>query len=264
MENPVFKLEKVVHDRSEELQDFEGPLDLILFLLGKNKMEIQDISISLICDQYLAWLAARQSMDLEVASEFVAMASHLVYIKTRMLLSIEDEEAQSEMDALIQSLEERRRNEQYAQVKAAAERLSPMGEFGRNILTRGPEPLERGKLYEYNQERVELILAMAEIQSRAERALPPPKTAFQDIVQHEPYPVENKAKDILRRLREHGVMRFLALFRGSRSRSELVATFLAVLELCRASVLRLAGSETDCTDEGKFHNILSVRRIGFG
>ena len=247
MENPVFKLEKVVHDRSEELQDFEGPLDLILFLLGKNKMEIQDISISLICDQYLACLAARQSMDLEVASEFVAMASHLVYIKTRMLLSIEDEEAQSEMDALIQSLEERRRNEQYAQVKAAAERLSPMGEFGRNILTRGPEPLERGKLYEYNQERVELILAMAEIQSRAERALPPPKTAFQDIVQHEPYPVENKAKDILRRLREHGVMRFLALFRGSRSRSEVVATFLAVLELCRASVLRLAGSETDCT-----------------
>ena len=247
MENPVFKLEKVVHDRSEELQDFEGPLDLILFLLGKNKMEIQDISISLICDQYLAWLAARQSMDLEVASEFVAMASHLVYIKTRMLLSIEDEEAQSEMDALIQSLEERRRNEQYAQVKAAAERLSPMGEFGRNILTRGPEPLDRGKLYEYNQERVELILAMAEIQSRAERALPPPKTAFQDIVQHEPYPVENKAKDILRRLREHGVMRFLALFRGSRSRSEVVATFLAVLELCRASVLRLAGSETDCT-----------------
>lgn len=247
MENPVFKLEKVVHDRSEELQDFEGPLDLILFLLGKNKMEIQDISISLICDQYLAWLAARQSMDLEVASEFVSMASHLVYIKTRMLLSIEDEEVQSEMDALIQSLEERRRNERYAQVKAAAERLSPMGEFGRNILTRGPESLERGKIYEYDQERAELILAMAEIQSRAERALPPPKTAFQDIVQHEPYPVESKAKDILRRLREHGVMRFLALFRGSRSRSEVVATFLAVLELCRASVLRLAGSETDCT-----------------
>ena len=260
MENPVFKLEKVVHDRSEELQDFEGPLDLILFLLGKNKMEIQDISISLICDQYLAWLAARQSMDLEVASEFVAMASHLVYIKTRMLLSIEDEEAQSEMDALIQSLEERRRNEQYAQVKAAAERLSPMGEFGRNILTRGPEPLERGKLYEYNQERVELILAMAEIQSRAERALPPPKTAFQDIVQHEPYPVENKAKDILRRLREHGVMRFLALFRGSRSRSEVVATFLAVLELCRAHVLRLSGSETDCTvcQEGELSEELTL------
>ena len=60
MESPVFKLEKVVHSRSEEMQDFEGPLDLILFLLGKNKLEIQDISISLICGQYIAWLEDRQ------------------------------------------------------------------------------------------------------------------------------------------------------------------------------------------------------------
>ena len=75
MESPVFKLEKVVHSRSEEMQDFEGPLDLILFLLGKNKLEIQDISISLICGQYIAWLEDRQRMDLEVASEFVIMAT---------------------------------------------------------------------------------------------------------------------------------------------------------------------------------------------
>ena len=146
MENPVFKLEKVVRSRSEEMQDFEGPLDLILFLLGKNKMEIQDISISLICDQYIEWLSQRQKMDLEVASEFVTMASHLVYIKTRMLLSIEDEEAQSEMDALIQSLEERRRNENYIRVKVLAQRLAPMSEFGRNIFTRAQEAMEVGKV----------------------------------------------------------------------------------------------------------------------
>jgi len=246
LENPVYKLEKVVRSK-EEMQDFEGPLDLILFLLGKNKMEIQDISISLICSQYLEWLEARQKMDLEVASEFVTMASHLVYIKTRMLLSIEDEEAQSEMDALIQSLEERKRNENYVRVKMLAERLAPKGEFGRNILTRDPEPVERGKIYEYSQERADLVLAMAEIRSRAERTLPPPRAAFRDIVQHEPYPVESKARDILRRLKEQGITRFLLLFRGSRSRSEVVATFLAVLELCRARVLHLAGSETDCT-----------------
>ena len=247
MENPVFKLEKVVRSRSEEMQDFEGPLDLILFLLSKNKMEIQDISISLICDQYLAWLEQRQKMDLEVASEFVTMASHLVYIKTRMLLSIEDEEAQSEMDALIQSLEERRRNENYVRVKTLAQKLGPLGEFGRNILTRNPEPMERGKIYEYSQEPADLVLAMAEIQNRAERALPPPRTAFQDIVQHEPYPVESKAREIVCKLKEHGITRFLLLFRGSRSRSEVVATFLAVLELCKASVIRLAGSQQDCT-----------------
>ena len=94
MDNPVFKLEGVVHERSAEtLQDFEGPLDLILFLLSKNKIEIQDIPIALILDQYLAYLEKRQQMDLEVASEFVTMAAHLMYIKTRMLLSIEDEEA---------------------------------------------------------------------------------------------------------------------------------------------------------------------------
>ena len=218
MESPVFKLEKVVHSRSEEMQDFEGPLDLILFLLGKNKLEIQDISISLICGQYIAWLEDRQRMDLEVASEFVIMASHLVYLKTRMLLSIEDDEAKSEMDALLQSLEERRRSENYVRVKALAQRLAPMGEFGRNIVTRNPEPVKRGKVFEYSHQPADLVLAMAEI----------------------------KARDILQKLKEGGITRFLLLFRGSRSRSEVVATFLAVLELCKARVLHLAGSETDC------------------
>lgn len=173
MESPVFKLEKVVHSRSEEMQDFEGPLDLILFLLGKNKLEIQDISISLICGQYIAWLEDRQRMDLEVASEFVIMASHLVYLKTRMLLSIEDDEAKSEIDALLQSLEERRRSENYVRVKALAQRLAPMGEFGRNIVTRNPEPVKRGKVFEYSHQPADLVLAMAEIQNRAERKLPP-------------------------------------------------------------------------------------------
>lgn len=248
MDSPVFKLEKVVRAKAqEEMQDFEGPLDLILFLLGKNKLEIQDISIALICDQYLQWLEARKQMDLEVASEFVAMASHLIYLKTRMLLSIEDEEAKGEMDALIQSLEERRRGESYGVVKRAAKRLEPLGEFGRSIVTRPPEPVERGKIYEYDQEPGDLILAMAEIRERAQRALPPPRTAFAGIVQHEPYPVESKAREIVQRLKSGGITRFLLLFQGSRTRSEVVATFLAVLELCRARIIRLAGSETDCT-----------------
>ena len=136
MENPVFKLEKVVRSKSEEMQDFEGPLDLILFLLSKNKMEIQDISIALICDQYMTWLEQRQRMDLEVASEFVSMASHLVYIKTRMLLSIEDEEAQNEMDALIQSLEERRRSESYGKSRRWRRSWSPWRNLG-EILSPG-------------------------------------------------------------------------------------------------------------------------------
>ena len=161
MDDLIFKLERVVQTKgSEPLEDFEGPLDLILFLLSKNKIEIQDIPIALILDQYLAYLEQRKQMDLEVASEFITMAAHLMYIKTRMLLSLEDEEAQSEMDALIQSLEERKRGDAYAKVRYITERLGPMGEFGRSVLTRPPEPMERGKIYEYQQEPADLILAM--------------------------------------------------------------------------------------------------------
>ena len=97
MDGPIYHLERVVKVKTEDLEDFVGPLDLILHLLNKNKMEIKDIQISLILDQYLQWMSQRKELDLEVASEFVTMASHLVYIKTRMLLSIHDEEALSEM-----------------------------------------------------------------------------------------------------------------------------------------------------------------------
>ena len=248
MDNPIFKLEGVVHERSAEtLQDFEGPLDLILFLLSKNKIEIQDIPIALILEQYLAYLEQRKQLDLEVASEFITMAAHLMYIKTRMLLSIEDEEAQNEMEQLIQSLKERQQKDTYLRIRTLTETLGPMSEFGRNTMTKNPEPMERGKIYEYDHEKADLVLAMAEIQSRAERKLPPPRASFRDIVQHEPYPVESKAREILQKLKEGGITRFLLLFRGNRSRSEVVATFLAVLELCKARVLHLAGSETDCT-----------------
>ncbi len=248
MDDPIFKLEKVVQTKGDEpLEDFEGPLDLILFLLSKNKIEIQDIPIALILEQYLAYLERRKQMDLEVASEFVTMAAHLMYIKTRMLLSLEDEEAQSEMDALIKSLEERKRGEAYARVRMLSERLAPMSEFGRNVLTRPPEPVERGKIYEYDQEPADLILAMQEVTDRRGAPETPPTEAFDEIVKREPYPVENKAREILRRLHQGGITRFLLLFRGSRSRSELVATFMAVLELCRNNLIRLTGADRDCT-----------------
>ena len=237
MDNPVFKLEGVVHERSAEtLQDFEGPLDLILFLLSKNKIEIQDIPIALILDQYLAYLEQRKQLDLEVASEFITMAAHLMYIKTRMLLSLEDEQAQSEMDELIASLKERQQKDTYLRIKTLTETLGPMGEFGRSIMTRQPEPMRRGKIYEYSHEKADLVLAMQTIMERGEKLAAPPSAALSEIVRREPYPVK-------------GMTRFKLLFRGSRSRSEIVATFIAVLELCREKVIHLAGSDTDCTVE---------------
>ena len=249
MENPIFKLEGVVRERSQEqMQDFEGPLDLILYLLSKNKIEIQDIPIALILDQYLEYIEKRKSMDLEVASEFITMAAHLMYIKTRMLLSIEDEEAQSEMDLLIQSLEERRQKDTYMKIKALTGPMGERAEFGRNIPTKNPEPMQRGKIYEYDHEPADLVFAMQEVQDRLEqKGKAPDTTAFREIVKREPYSVKAKAEEIIRRLKQYGMTRFLLLFRSAKSRSEIVATFMAVLELCRSKVIRLAGSETDCT-----------------
>lgn len=248
MDNPIFKLEGVVQERSEEsLQDFEGPLDLILFLLSKNKIEIQNIPIALILDQYLAYLEERKRLDLEIASEFILMASHLMFIKSRMLLSLEDEEARSEMDELIRSLQERQQKDTYLRIKLLTDTMGAMSEFGRNTMTRPPEPRKRGAIYDYDHDRSDLVAAMDAVTDRAERMAPPDRGVFSEIVRREPYSVADKAREIVSRLKNFGITRFLLLFRGSRSRSEIVATFLAVLELCRSKAIRLVGSDTDCT-----------------
>lgn len=90
---------------------------------------------------------------------------------------------------------------------------------------------------------------MQTIMERGEKLAAPPSAALSEIVRREPYPVKGKAEEILHRLKEFGMTRFKLLFRGSRSRSEIVATFIAVLELCREKVIHLAGSDTDCTVE---------------
>lgn len=256
MEGPIYHLEGVVKAKEENMGDFVGPLDLILHLLSKNKMEIKDIQISLILEQYLKWMSQRRELDLEVASEFITMASHLIYIKTRMLLSIHDEEAISEMEQLIASLEAHQRNENYIKIKEVIPALDDRYRYGRDYLTKVPESIQPDRTYRYVHQKEDLYKAMAAVLSRADNKLPPPMSAFQGIVGREPYPVADKAGEILQRLIHFGVARFRALFKGSRSRSEVVATFLAVLELCKAHRVRLAGTEEDCTltcsrDEGE-------------
>jgi segregation and condensation protein A len=250
VDSPIFHLEKVVKAKAEDREDFVGPLDLILHLLSKNKMEIKDIQLSLILDQYLEWIAQRKRLDLEVASEFVTMASHLIYIKTRMLLSIHDEEALSEMEQLIASLEAHQRNENYTKVKAVLPVLSDRYAVGRDYLTKAPEAVPEDKSYRYVHQPEDIRRALLSALERGDSRLPPPVSAFQGIVGREPYPVADKATEILDRLRRFGVTRFRALFKGNRSRSEIVATFIAVLELCKAKRLRLAGTEADCTVTG--------------
>ncbi len=249
METPVYHLEGVVRAR-EESRDFNGPLDLILHLLSKNKMEIKDIQISLILEQYMDWMNRRKELDLDVASEFVTMASHLVYIKTRMLLSIQDEEAISEMDQLIASLEAHRCHENYDKIKGIVPTLDRLFRNSRDYMTRQPELLPRDHTYSYVHQPEDLQRAMRAIAERTQVTPIQATRAFEGIVGHEPYPVQDKVRQVLSQVLRAGITRFRALFHGNRSRSEIVATFLAVLELCKGRRISLAGSETDCTVTG--------------
>ena len=234
MDKPQFHLEGVVRSRAETMENFDGPLDVILLLLSKNKIEIQDISITSILEQYLAYLEEMKRMDMEIASEFIAMASHLMYIKTKMLLSTaEAEEALTEMELLIRSLEQRQRQEAYEQIKTSAHFLEARNDLGLGLFVKEPEPFKRDETYRYQHKKEDLVLALSAIAERSKNQLPPPIASFSGIVGAEPYPVGKKASQLIKRLLSHGILKFRSLFRGSRSRSEIVATFLAVLELCR-------------------------------
>jgi segregation and condensation protein A len=236
MSEPQYRLEGIVHTRNEGMEDFEGPLDVILILLSKNKIEIQDVSITAILEQYLAYLEEMKRLDMEIASEFITMASHLMLIKTKMLLSAaEQAEAESELDLIRQSLLERQRKEAMEAIRGAITVLEPRNEIGRCIFTKEPEPLKRDNTYRYRHDSADLLRALEDIAERNRRRLPPPTVNFKGIVGKEPYPVTKKAGQVLRSLVLRGVQRLKSLFHGSRSRSEIVATFLAILELCKTN-----------------------------
>lgn len=240
MSEPKYRLEGIVRTRDESMEDFEGPLDVIFLLLSKNKIDIEDVSITAILEQYLAYLDEMKRLDMEIASEFITMASHLMLIKTKMLLSsAEAAEAESELDLLRQSLLERRRREAMDQIRIAIALLEPRNEIGRSMFAKQPEPLKRDGTYRYRHEPEDLLRALDEISQRNQRRLPPPTANFKGIVGKEPYPVAKKSGQLLRRLILRGVERLKNLFRGNRSRSEIVATFLAILELCKTNSVSL-------------------------
>jgi segregation and condensation protein A len=244
MDDPVFRLAGVVKSKSDP-EDFEGPLTLILGLLSKNKIEIQDISVSLILEQYLEYLEKMAEMDLHIASEFAAMASHLMYIKTKMLLSGGAEV--SELDSLISSLEELRRRDSHAQVKAALPVLERMYFNGAGLITKSPEPLRDGREYVYSHEVGDLLAAIECILERESvriRAISRRPMVYPMRIA---YPVDVKIDEVVDALRRGGVTLVASLLGECRSRSETVATFVALLELCKLGRLLLAGEGFEMT-----------------
>ena len=242
-QEPTYHLEGVIRSK-EELEDFEGPLTLILMLLSKNKIEIRDIQISVILEQYLAYLDEMKSMDLEIASEFVQMASHLLYIKTKMLLSGDEEEV-SELEALIASLEQLRARDTYAAVKEIAPVLLLASERGNQYRTKLPSPLPGIREYSYQHESWELLQALSAVLSRSRTAADEPEEERSErrrllIPKRIVYNVRDKSREILLRLRASERLSLRELYLSGRSRSEVVAAFLSVLELCSLGHASLA------------------------
>ena len=242
MENPSFFLENVVHDKNE-LQDFEGPLSLILMLLQKNKIEIRDIKIADILDQFLAYLDEMQRMDLEIASEFVQMASHLLYIKTKTLLSGEGEEV-SELEVLMSSLEQLRSRDVYESVRKVAPELKKASELGLLYYAKLPEPLPKSAgTYEYRHEPVDLLRALLGVYARGVKS-PESEKHVPAIPSRIVYSVRDKSREILTSLHS-GSKSLKSLYAGCASRSEVVAVFLSILELCSMGSVTLTRGEED-------------------
>ena len=246
MENPSFFLEGVVHEKNE-LQDFEGPLSLILMLLQKNKIEIRDIKIAEILDQYLAYLEQMQQMDLEIASEFVQMASHLLYIKTKTLLT-DDEKEVSELELLMASLEQLKSKDVYASVRQITPELKSASELGLLFFSKLPEPLPKAaRTYEYRHEPVDLLRAVLSVYSRGIKT-PERDLLSQAIPRRITYSVRDKSRQILELLRTK-TSTLHTLYQTCASRSEVVATFLSILELCSMGSIKLVRGEQDYSVE---------------
>ena len=224
------------------LTAFDGPLDLLLHLIAKNKVNIYDIPISLILEQYMDILRGAQSMDMEVAGDFIAMAAQLMLIKSRMLLPKEKNEADEEDDPRAQLVEQLL---EYQRIREVQPFFRAHSDAGRDILTRPPEPLERKKKFEGTLPPDKLADAARRMLTRMGRKLPPPVSAFSGIVGRERVPVHTRITSILLRFRRKATVNFRSLFDDTHSRSEIVAGFLAVLELCRTHAIRLEDGDGD-------------------
>lgn len=216
-----------------KLDVFEGPLDLLLYLISKNKLNINDINLTLLVDQYVEYIRAMNSEDMDIASEFIEMASRLIYLKTVSLLP-KHEEAEKLKEELTAELME------YEHCLKVAKILSGMtAEF--DTFIKSPEKVEYDKTYILTHEKEQLLKSYIAAIGRGQRKLPPPTTVFSKIVAKKIVSVSSKIVFVLKNLMRGGNKKVKNLFSNAQSRSELVATFLAVLELCKANRVHLDG-----------------------
>ena len=223
-----------------KLEQFEGPLDLLLSLIKKNKVNIEDIPIVLIFDQYMDYINEAKRLDLDLASEFILMASELMLIKSKMLLprneELEEDPRKQLADALIK----------YQQAKAAAIALAPMYVAYSGRMVKDTDEISIDKTFVADQDVEQLCLAARRIMdynALAERAKS--KEPFTPMISKPIVPVEIKIVEILNQLEEKERASLESLLMKSVSLPDMIAIFIGVLELIKTKKINII--ETDET-----------------
>ena len=222
-----------------KLDVFEGPLDLLLHLISKNKLNIYDIELAKLLEQYMAHIDAMRENDMDVASEFLEMAARLVHMKTVSLLPKHDE-AERLKDELAGELLE------YELCRQMAGKLGTMTD-GFDYFVREPQAVDVDKRYQLVHGSGLLLDAYLSAVGRGIRKQPPPTTVFTKIVAKKIVAVSTKIVFVMRRLWNGKSHSLKNIFKESKSRSEMVATFLAVLELCKANRVKIEGDGEEMT-----------------
>ncbi len=233
MEKPQYKTEV-----------FEGPLDLLLHLISKHKLNINDIPIFELVEQYIAYVQQMQDENMEIASEFLEMAARLVYIKTVSLLPVY-EEAETLKKELTGELIE------YQTCKIIAQKLSAQSS-GIDKLVRVPAEIEADVTYSRLHDALELYTAYINAAGKKLKNLPPPEDSFKEIVEKAVVSVSLKIDNIYSVVMKTGKIKVFDIFSMAKSRSELVASFLAILEMAKDKRILLTGEYEDLSIEIDF------------
>lgn len=213
MENLTFKLEV-----------YEGPLDLMLSLIQKHKLNIADIEISVLLEQFLLYLDRMNDADMEITSDFLEMAARLIYIKSAALLpKHEKEELKRELEGKLI---------EYALAKAAAQNLRNIF-MGNDVFVRTPMPFSPDKIYRNQHLPQELAQAYFELDEKTRKIVKETPTSVKPVVPQPSVSVFTQVMFVLRRLKTGKHIITKQLYNGL-SRSEAVATFLALLELVKS------------------------------
>jgi len=238
-----------------KIQNFEGPFDLLFHLIEKNQIDIYDIPINEITDQYMEYLFAMQTLDLEIASEFLVMAATLLHIKSRLLLpekkEKQDEEEEDPREELVLKLVEYKKYKDFSQVLRQREQ-----EWSK-LFYKLPEVIEIKRTDEVLElSREELQRVYADLIKRNKGRMSDQSGKIAHIIQHEKVSLKSKMKEVLGALLNKPFLIFSELFSLSRkTRTEVVTGFLAVLELCKLKKIRVEQKK-------QFSDILIYRAEG--